>query len=271
MLCPPKPLQTVTFDAANRSPSKPLRACLVFMLAGLWTGLSGAQTAGHGQLHEGARQWVAEQTQTPLDALQVTPLDPRLNIPACAKKIQFDLPFGNRQSVRARCDQPAWQHFVQVMARHDAAPSASASAATTQVPTAPKMQPGLVMRQVLVANQSIKRGAVATPQQFSLVEMALPSGETSYLSDASALNHMELQRDLPSQTPLRTYDLKAAQMVRRGQQVMVSVGEGKGFLITLRAEAQQDGTLGEQIRLKNTESGRSLTGVVTGFNAAKAI
>jgi flagella basal body P-ring formation protein FlgA len=39
----------------------------------------------------------------------------------------------------------------------------------------------------------------------------------------------------------------------------------------LRAEAQQDGILGEQIRLKNPESGRSLTGVVTGFNAAKAI
>jgi flagella basal body P-ring formation protein FlgA len=127
------------------------------------------------------------------------------------------------------------------------------------------------MRQVLVANQAIRRGSVATPQQFTLVEMALPSGETSYLSDASALTHMELQRDLPAQTALRTYDLKAAQMVRRGQQVMVSVGEGKGFLITLRAEAQQDGILGEQIRLKNPESGRSLSAVVTGFNAAKAI
>jgi flagella basal body P-ring formation protein FlgA len=101
------------------------------------------------------------------------------------------------------------------------------------------MQPGLVMRQVLVANQAIRRGSVAAPHQFSLVEMALPSGETSYLSDASALTHMELQRDLPAQTALRTYDLKAAQMVRRGQLVMVSSGEGKGFLITLRAEAQQ--------------------------------
>ncbi len=271
MLCPPQPLRTVTFDAALRSPNQPSRAWTVAVLAGLWAGLSGAQTAGHAQLQEGARQWVAEQTQTPLDALQATPLDPRLNIPACGKKIQFDLPFGNRQSVRARCDQPAWQHFVQVMTRPDAVPTPPASAVTTQVPTAAKTQPGHVMRQVLVANQALKRGAVASAQQFSLVEMALPSGETSYLSDASALNHMELQRDLPAQTALRSYDLKAAQMVRRGQQVMVSVGEGKGFLITLRAEAQQDGILGEQIRLKNTESGRSLTAVVTGFNAAKAI
>jgi hypothetical protein len=100
----------------------------VAVLACLWAGLSGAQTAGHGQLHEGARQWVAEQTQTPLNALQVTPLDPRLNIPVCTQKIQFDLPFGNRQSVRARCDQPAWQHFVQVMVRPDAVPTSSANA-----------------------------------------------------------------------------------------------------------------------------------------------
>lgn len=271
MLCPLKPQSTVTFGAAPPSAHKRSHAWAVALLAGLWAGLAGAQTAGHAQLNEGARQWVAEQTQTPLSALQVTPLDPRLNIPACAQRIQFDMPFGNRQSVRARCDQPTWQHFVQVMARPEALPTPAASSPSAQVPTAQRMQPGLVMRQVLVANQAIRRGSVATPHQFSLVEMALPSGENSYLSDASALTHMELQRDLPAQTALRTYDLKAAQMVRRGQLVMVSSGEGKGFLITLRAEAQQDGILGEQIRLKNPESGRSLSAVVTGFNAARAM
>ena len=271
MLCPLKPQSTVTLGAAPPSPHKRSHAWAVALLAGLWAGLAGAQTAGHAQLNEGARQWVAEQTQTPLSALQVTPLDPRLNIPACAQKIQFDMPFGNRQSVRARCDQPTWQHFVQVMARPEALPTPATSSPSAQVPTAQRMQPGLVMRQVLVANQAIRRGSVATPHQFSLVEMALPSGENSYLSDASALTHMELQRDLPAQTALRTYDLKAAQMVRRGQLVMVSSGEGKGFLITLRAEAQQDGILGEQIRLKNPESGRSLSAVVTGFNAARAM
>jgi flagella basal body P-ring formation protein FlgA len=48
-------------------------------------------------------------------------------------------------------------------------------------------------------------------------------------------------------------------------------GEGKGFLITVKAEAQQDGLLGEQIRLKNPESGRSLTAVVTGMNMARGL
>lgn len=230
-----------------------------------------AQSAGHAQLQEGARAWLAAQQRISADALQATPLDPRLHIPACTQNIQYDLPFGNRQSVRARCDQPSWQHFIQVMARPDATPAAQANTATTPAPTVAKANPGMVMRPVLVANQAIKRGTLVSPQQFTVVEMALPAGESTYLSDASGLVHMELQRDLPAQTPLRSYDLKAAQMVRRGQQVMVSVGEGKGFLITLRAEAQQDGVMGEQIRLKNTESGRSLTAVITGLNAARAL
>jgi flagella basal body P-ring formation protein FlgA len=58
-------------------------------------------------------------------------------------------------------------------------------------------------------------------------------------------------------------------MIKRGQEVEVSAGAGQGFLITMRAEALQEGTLGEQIRLKNSESGRSLTAVVTGQNTAR--
>ena len=230
-----------------------------------------AQSAGHAQVQDGARAWVAAQLRVSPESLQSSPLDPRLNIPACSQTIQYDLPFGNRQSVRARCDQPAWQHFIQVTVRADATPPSQANAPSTQVPTGVKMTPGMVMRPVLVATQAIKRGTFVSPQQFTVVEMALPAGENSYLSDANGLAHMELQRDLPAQTPLRSYDLKAAQMVRRGQLVMVSVGEGKGFLITLRAEAQQDGVLGEQIRLKNPESGRSLSAVITGLNAARAL
>jgi len=80
---------------------------------------------------------------------------------------------------------------------------------------------------------------------------------------------MELVRDLTPNTPLKTYDLKMAVLVKRGQEVQVTAGAGQGFLITMRAESLQDGGLGEQIRLKNSESGRSLTAVITGPNTAR--
>jgi len=93
--------------------------------------------------------------------------------------------------------------------------------------------------------------------------------ENQIISDANLLKNMELVRDLTPNTPLRSYDVKTAVLVKRGQEVQVTAGEGQGFSITMRAEALQDGGLGEPIRLKNVESGRSLYGVITGPNAAK--
>jgi flagella basal body P-ring formation protein FlgA len=106
---------------------------------------------------------------------------------------------------------------------------------------------------------------------FKAVEQAVPAQETRLVSDERELTNTELLRDLPANTPLKLQDIKAATMVKRGQQVTVAVGEGKGFLITVRAEAQQDGLLGDQIRLKNAESGRSLSAVITGVNMAKGL
>ena len=103
------------------------------------------------------------------------------------------------------------------------------------------------------------------------IEISVPAHETRFVSDERELTNTELLRDLPVNTPIKMQDLKQAAMVKRGQQVTVAVGEGKGFLITVKAEAQQDGLLGEQIRLKNPESGRSLTAVVTGVNMARGL
>jgi len=129
-----------------------------------------------------------------------------------------------------------------------------------------------VLKQVWVANQPLKRGTLVQSGMFKVVELSVPAYETRYISDERELTNTELLRDIPANTPIKTQDLKQAAMVKRGQQVIVSVGgESKGFLITVKAEAQQDGFLGEQIRLKNPESGRSLTAVVTGLNMAKGL
>jgi flagella basal body P-ring formation protein FlgA len=49
------------------------------------------------------------------------------------------------------------------------------------------------------------------------------------------------------------------------------VGNSKDFQITIRMEALQDGRLGEQVKLKNPESGRQVSGVVTGPNLVKGL
>jgi len=130
---------------------------------------------------------------------------------------------------------------------------------------------GQVNRMVWVSAQALKRGTALQTGMFKQVDMPVPAYETRFVGEERDMLNMELQRDLPPNTPLRQQDLKSSTMVKRGQQVLVAVGEGKGFLITVRAEAQQDGTLGDQIRLKNPESGRSLSAVVTGMNTARGL
>ena len=71
--------------------------------------------------------------------------------------------------------------------------------------------------------------------------------------------------------PLRGHDVRRAVVVKQGQSVTLTVGQGNGFSITARVEAMQDGKIGDQIRLKNPESGRLLTGIVTGPNAARGL
>jgi flagella basal body P-ring formation protein FlgA len=52
--------------------------------------------------------------------------------------------------------------------------------------------------------------------------------------------------------------------------VLLSVGSG-AYQVAARVEAMQDGRLGEQIRLKNPESGRTLSGVVIGPNQLRGL
>jgi flagella basal body P-ring formation protein FlgA len=207
-----------------------------------------------------AKTWVSQSQNIPMDQLVVAPLDTRLKPEPCERDVRFDFPFQNRQSVRARCDAPSWQLFLQVTVR-GAAPAVNAGGTT----------PGLAMRTVWVSPQMIKRGTVIHPGLLQQTTQALPASDTQLVTDPREVQNMELLRDWPANTPLRSYDVKPTQLVKRGQQVLVSIGEGRGFQITVRAEAQQDGLMGEQIRLKNIESGRLLSAVVSGPSAAKGI
>jgi len=211
-------------------------------------------------LELGAKQLVVDSQKVDPAMVSILPMDSRIKIEACSQEIVFDQPFGNKQSVRARCAQPLWQHFVMVQVRNTLGNQISQA-----------NNNGNVSRAVWVSTQSLKRGTVLQAGMFKQAEMPVPAYENRLVGDEREMINMELQRDLPANTPLRLQDLKSSTMVKRGQQVLVAVGEGKGFLITVRAEAQQDGTLGDQIRLKNPELGRSLTAVVTGMNTARGL
>ena len=207
-------------------------------------------------LQQQVLQWAATYPGFQGRTLHVAPLDSRIVLQTCQQKLQFEQPFVNQPNVRVRCAQPQWQLFVTL--NNGSTPSVKADAST---PT--------TLMKALVAKEILKRGTILSPDMFVLSELPAAGMENQVIVDPQLLINMELVRDLAPNAPLRTYDLKKAVMIKRGQEVQVTAGAGQGFLITMRAEALQEGALGEQIRLKNSESGRSLTAVVTGQNTAK--
>jgi flagella basal body P-ring formation protein FlgA len=208
-------------------------------------------------LQKQAQQWAGAHPSFQGKQVQIVPIDPRITVQNCQQNLQFEQPFPNQPAIRVRCAQPTWQLFVNFNTGPTITPANRNSSIT---PT---------LHKVLVSKELLKRGTVITPDMFSYAEMPTAGMENQVISDTNLLKNMELVRDLTPNTPLRSYDVKTAVLVKRGQEVQVTAGEGQGFSITMRAEALQDGGLGEQIRLKNVESGRSLHGVITGPNAAK--
>jgi flagella basal body P-ring formation protein FlgA len=232
-------------------------------LLAAWSGMSLAlaDTASKTpleDLQEQALRWVATQPAFQGKSMQIAPLDWRLRIQPCQQSLQFEQPFAGQASIKARCADPQWQMFLNLVQSNG-----QTDLNKTAAPATSNKQ------QVLVAKELLKRGTLINPSMFVKAEMPAPGMESQLLTDLKSLVNMELVRDLTPNTPLRSYDVKPAVLVKRGQEVIVTAGQGQGFQISLRAEALQDGGLGEQIRLKNSESGRSLSAVVTGPNEAK--
>ncbi len=245
---------------------------LLTALMPLWllTGPSLAQTTGgsarsvpEAVLQEGVRRWVAEQQKISPELVELLPFDPRLRIQACDAALQFDQPFSSPETVRARCPQPAWQLFARVQLRQARMSAGAAQADTTQG------QPP-VRVPVVVAASVVPRGTVLTAAHVRLADVDTPVVGSPAFEKLADVMHAEALRDLRPGVAIRSQDVRPALLVRRGQMVLLTVGQG-GFMISARLEALQDGRFGEQIQLRNRESGRVMTGVVKGPNMAVGV
>lgn len=207
-------------------------------------------------------QWVKKTQQLADKQFSVAPLDSRVRIQDCDRPLLMDLPFASRETVRVRCQSEApWQMYLQLVL---AVPVAAAPAAkAAEVPPANA-------RKVVVATQLLRRGTMVNTEQLQEMEYSGVALDAQAVSSIRDLEHGELVRDIPAGTPLRSHDVRRAVLVRQGQSVLLTVALGNGLSITARVDAMQDGKMGEQVRLKNPESGRLVSGIVTGPNAVRA-
>ena len=126
-------------------------------------------------------------------------------------------------------------------------------------------------RQVVIATSNLNPGQPLKPEMFKLDRLDAEKISRTHLFDLSGLEGYELMRPLRAGEALRTSDLRPALMVKKGDQVSLIVGRPPEFMISVRVEAMQDGRLNEQIKLRNPESGTTLSGIITGKGAARGL
>jgi flagella basal body P-ring formation protein FlgA len=244
----------------------------ILCLTVFWLFISAMTSAAHAKsaspaetMAEQVKQWLSQTHSVNSKEVTIAPLDERLKVQACAKPWTVDHPFQSKETVRVRCAEPTWQLYLQVKLPNSGFVSANNSnGATTQ-------NPSVVPKTVVVARRLIQRGAILQPDMLEEVQASPGNADTQLLSSLKDAQNAELTRDIAAGQALRISDIRRAVMVKQGQSVMFSVGNGKEFQISIRMEAMQDGRLGEQVRLKNPESGRQVSGVVTGLNSAKGL
>jgi len=226
------------------------------------------------------RQWMSQTHGVKAQDVVIAPLDDRLKVQACQKSLNLDNPFASKETVRVRCAEPVWQLYLQVSmptARVNAPPAVASVA--VQNPAAPSSSAPLqnannpvnVPKTIVVARRLLQRGVILQPDMLEEVQASPGNVDTQLLNAVKDAQNAELTRDMPAGQALRVSDIRRAIMVKQGQTVMLSIGNKNEFQISIRMEAMQDGRLGEQVKLKNPESGRQVSGVVTGPNAAKGL
>ena len=253
-----------------------------FMGWGVGFAQTSPQMGSQASLFNQVKSWMAETHKVKSEEVTIAPLDPRVQIQACSKSLTVDHPFSSKDTVRVRCVDPVWQLYLQVSMPLPPPPppppppvQATAPAGNQGKPLNPSAPPVVVAapvsKTVVVPKRLIQRGAVIEADMLEEVTQTGGQVDNSLLQSIKDALTAEAVRDLSAGQALRSSDIRRAILVKQGQLVTMTVGEKSGFLITVRVEALQDGRMGDQVRLKNTESGRQISGIVTGPSTVKGL
>lgn len=121
-----------------------------------------------------------------------------------------------------------------------------------------------------VATQTLVRGTVIAQGDLESQVLAGRQVPQSAVQQRDAAVGLQATRTIRAGEVILTTDLTAADLVRKGESVTLSITQG-ALTITVSVIALSDGKLGEQVNLQNPESGRVIQGIVTGRYAARGL
>ncbi len=116
---------------------------------------------------------------------------------------------------------------------------------------------------VLVTTRALRKGDSLTAADVTHRLENVSKSRGDYMTNLAALKGQTLRRSISAGTVLEPEFFERTAIIRQGDRVAIISGN-RGFRITVTGVAQQDGAMGETIRVKNSSSGKTLTGTVEG-------
>ncbi|MNP13884.1 flagellar basal body P-ring biosynthesis protein FlgA [compost metagenome] len=174
--------------------------------------------------------------------IQVNTLDPRLRMPQCDRQLDAKLespaqPLG-RVTVKVRCNGSSpWTVFVPAQVR--------------------------LFRNVVTVVRPLKRESIVGEQDVSLRERDVGALNQGFLSDLEQAIGLKVIRPTVMDQVLTPQHLEQAEVVRKGDQVVITARSGT-LSVRMPGEALSKGGLSEQIRVRNLNSKRVVKARVTG-------
>jgi flagella basal body P-ring formation protein FlgA len=117
--------------------------------------------------------------------------------------------------------------------------------------------------QIPVLESSISMGDVISSSDIKWMNVASRHMVHDTILDADNLIGKTPVRMVEANVPIRARDVKAPQVISRGDEILLQFNQG-GLTLTAKGKAMQNGAAGEVIRVINLSSNQSLRAEVTG-------
>jgi flagella basal body P-ring formation protein FlgA len=118
-------------------------------------------------------------------------------------------------------------------------------------------------RQVVVAQRPLARGAILAAQDIDWRERDVGTLNQGYLTEPDQALGSMLTRPVSIDQVLTPNHLERAPVVSKGDHVVISAG-GATLSVRMPGEAQEEGAVGQQIRVRNLSSQRVIRARITG-------
>lgn len=127
-----------------------------------------------------------------------------------------------------------------------------------------------IKRNIPVLAQRLSAGSVIGYNDLGWITMSSDYITPDIITNTAGLIDKELRRDTAENQPLKARDIIEQRLVTRGNLVTMLV-ETPYMKITAQGRALQDGSMGDTVKLANTQSKKIVEGIVTGHGIVKIV